>query len=72
MSKRFVLPMSTLPSRLPLTQTIVFGLLLDRFDVPGWAWGIYGTFFGILNIIVIALMVEETSKPLSGYGKEDQ
>ncbi len=70
MSKRFVLPLGALPSRLPLTQTVVVGLLLDRFDVPGWAWGIYGTFFAILNIIVIAMIAEETPKPLPGYGKE--
>lgn len=40
---RRVLHGACLPLRMPLAMTILLWLLLDRFHVPGWAWGIAGT-----------------------------
>jgi hypothetical protein len=53
-----------LPSRLPIWQTPIVFLLCDRFDAPGWVWGIAGTLLVITWIgAVIALCRCEWVKP---------
>jgi hypothetical protein len=39
MSKRNVMAIKNMPTRLPIIKTIVAGLLLDRFHAPQWMWG---------------------------------
>ncbi len=39
-----------LPARPPLFQALTVGLLLDRFDAPGWMWGAMGVLWGALLI----------------------
>ena len=34
-----VISRKNLPIRNPFLATMVLGLLLDRFNAPGWAWG---------------------------------
>lgn len=48
--KRRALSGKNAQRRLPIFQTIVIALVLDRFNVPGWAWGIFGTLFTIVFI----------------------
>lgn len=48
---RRVLSGTCLPVRMPLVFSILLWLLLDRFAVPGWAWGIAGTLVLFIWII---------------------
>lgn len=42
-----VIAYKNLPAHPPLGVTCVCWLLLDRFQVPGWAWGVYGCLVAI-------------------------
>ena len=37
--KNKVISLRNFPSRIPLTSTVVWALLLDRLDAPQWLWG---------------------------------
>lgn len=67
---RYVLPVSVLPTRLPIGLTAIVYLILDRFDAPGWVWGVVGTVMALLWIGAIGLRLSEETKPLAGYGEE--
>ena len=41
---------SNLPMQPPLIGTLVWYLVLDRFDAPGWLWGVMGTLLAVLWI----------------------
>jgi hypothetical protein len=45
-----VIDHKNLPSRIPLWQTAVTYLLLDRFHASGWVWGVCATLWVILWI----------------------
>jgi hypothetical protein len=70
MSKRFVIPYSQLPARLPFWQSLTAWLMLDRFDCPGWLYGVVGTLFALIWIVLIAQMWAQELKPLPGYGQQ--
>lgn len=55
-----VIKLNQLPSRLPIVQTIAWGLLLDRFHAPAWLWGAMGVLFLIVWIGAIVAMWTET------------
>lgn len=42
-----------LPFRLPVYETLVAYLMLDRFPVRGWVWGAVGTIFVALWISIL-------------------
>lgn len=52
--KRKVISPKSLPTRLPVTFTMVLGLLLDRYDAPGWVWGATGA---IMLLIWVAAAI---------------
>lgn len=58
MKKQKVVALKSLPMRLPILSTAVCYLLLDRFHVPGWAWGVAATIVVIVWIIAIISMVQ--------------
>ena len=53
MKQRKVVSGKNLAMRSPLLVTLVFYLLLDRFDAAGWVWGVVGTIMAILWVIWI-------------------
>lgn len=55
-----VLSVKNLPTKLPVTQSILAFFLLDRFHAPGWAKAIAWTLIGLLWIIGIVLKCKET------------
>lgn len=50
MEFRNVIDPRQLPYRPPILAILVYFLLLDRFDAPGWLWGVYLTLSAILLI----------------------
>ena len=48
MQNRKVVSWRNLPARAPLLGTCVLYLMLDKFNAPGWAWGVLGTFAAVL------------------------
>ena len=65
-----VLSGKNMPIRLPWQFTIVIYLLLDRFHVAGWVWGVFGTLLGIVWVVSIyALCVQKnvTIEELRGH-----
>jgi len=53
MKKRKVVSEKNLPTRLPVWSSLIVWLLLDRFNPPGWAWGVVGTVFVFFWIVAI-------------------
>lgn len=67
MTARKVIHVKHLPARLPLFQTLVAWLMLDRFQAPGWVWGVVGTFFALVWIgTVISMATQKCHKPIFG------
>lgn len=42
-----------LPLRMPVSAIIAFYLLLERFNAPGWLFGVVFTFYGIVVALVL-------------------
>lgn len=59
--KRKVISPKNLPTRLPVTFTMVLGLLLDRYDVPGWMWGAAGAIMLLIWVAAVISKVYEDS-----------
>ena len=49
-----------LPPRLPVGTAALYWLLLDRFDAPGWMFGVLWTLVSILAIAFIARIINDT------------
>lgn len=45
-----VISYKNLPARAPILLTAVAYLYLDRYNAPGWVWGIVGTLMAFLWI----------------------
>jgi hypothetical protein len=60
-----VIPGENLPTRLPVHVTVLYGLLLDRFDAVGWVWGAVGTAFVFVWAIAIYGICHEESTKLA-------
>lgn len=44
-NKVYVIAEKNIPLRAPLYQTLVVGMVLDRFQAPQWLWGLIVMFF---------------------------
>jgi hypothetical protein len=70
MKNLVVIKPSSLPPKLPLQLVAVIWLLLDRFDAPGWAFGVMWTLVVILFIVVFARLHRAQFKDVPGFGEE--
>jgi hypothetical protein len=61
-----VISRKQLPTNLPLQFTAIVWLLLDRFDSPGWAWGVCGTVLALLWASAIHAMCGQEIVTLKG------
>ena len=62
--KKKVLDRKYLSPVLPVTNTAVVYLLLDKFNAPDLVWGIMGTLYLILWVLTIILAsTSESKKP---------
>lgn len=53
MKKSNVISWKNLPARLPWVSTAVAYLYLDKYNAPGWVWGMVITLFAILWILCL-------------------
>jgi len=60
MKKKYI-SHANMPPRFPLITGAVGWLLLDRFDAPGWAHGVFWSFFVLLVIVSVYRMSAEQS-----------
>jgi hypothetical protein len=44
--------------------------VLDRLNAPGWVCGAVGSVLALLWVVWFAVMWNEETKPLAGYGDE--
>lgn len=58
-TKTKVIAWKNLPTRFPTYQTVLAWLLLDRFHVPGYVYGIVGTVLAFLWVGSIMMMCKE-------------
>jgi hypothetical protein len=59
-TKRKVISKKNLPTNLPLVSSLVFWLVLDKLNAPGWAWGVVATLMIILWIVsIIDIFIRE-------------
>jgi hypothetical protein len=57
--KHKVLSWTNLPVKLPVFNTIVCLLVLDRFNAPEWVWGIMGTILCFVWVVLICVKFNE-------------
>ena len=57
MKKKKTIAAHNLPPRLPLYGSLVAWLVLDRLVAPGWVWGVVGTLFGLIWIVMIVEVI---------------
>lgn len=57
MAKQKVLSKKQMPIKLPVVGTGFWLLVMDKYNAPGWLWGVVIT---ILSIVWIALIVGVT------------
>lgn len=69
--KRVVLPLSHLPTKLPLLSSIVFYMALDLYQAPGWAWGVVGTIMAVTWIVWAIDALRQEDRDLPGYGNRE-
>lgn len=56
MKKREVIAYKNLPTRLPISRTILITLALSYWNAPGWLWGVVMTFLGLIWINSLILL----------------
>ena len=59
MKKVKVISYKNLPAKLPLLSSAVSYLFLDKFNAPGWVWGVVITLFSILWISCVIKLSNE-------------
>lgn len=73
MTKRKVISPKCLPTRIPVVGLAVIYLLLDKWGIPGWAWGVYGTLAAFLcTALGYFRAVEEVDIQLPTFGPQDK
>jgi len=70
MKRKIVIKSSSIQTRSPVGFAIVFWLLLDRLDAPGWAFGVLWTFVGLLALAYIASFWTESARDVPGFGEK--
>lgn len=70
MSRRVLIKPSSLPPRLPLSHAAIGWLLLDRFDAPGWAFGVLWTLIALLVVGFVVGLCTATLRDVPGFGKD--
>lgn len=65
-----VISRECLPTRLPIVGTVVWWLLMERVNAPGWLWGALG--FGMVLVWIAAFVriFKEKRTKLPGFGEE--
>lgn len=70
MKKRTYISLKCMHPRAPVHAAIIWWLLLDRFDAPGWAFGVMWTIVVILMISFLIDISNSTAKNVSGFGEQ--
>jgi len=70
MKKRVVIKVSSLPVRPPILLAAVLWLLLDRFDAPGWAFGVMWTLIAMLVVGFLVGLKRTEFMDVPGFGEK--
>ncbi len=70
MKRKVVIKSSSLQTRSPVGIAIVFWLLLDRLDAPGWAFGVLWTLVAILALAWLISFFTESVSDVPGFGEK--
>lgn len=65
MKQTKVIANKNLPARAPLWASMVAWLMLDRFDAPGWVFGVVGCLFVLLWLAYICTWFTHESTELN-------
>ena len=66
-----VIDRKCLPTNFRFLWVIVYWLLLDRFEAPGWAYGVLWTLFAIYTLTAFAVIWNQKLVKLTGFGGDD-
>lgn len=70
MKRKVVIKSSSLQTRSPVGIAIVFWLLLDRLDAPGWAFGVLWTLVTLLALAWVISFWTERLADVPGFGEK--
>lgn len=68
MKKNPVIHPDCLPTRSPILLLAVAALLLERCDIPGWGWGVFGSFSAVMLLGWLLTLIKEDHKKLPPFG----
>lgn len=61
---------TSLAPRLPVTFAIVWWLLLDRLDAPGWAYGVLGSVVVLAFTVWVMALWRCEFRDVPGFGEQ--
>ena len=64
--ENWVIPFTRLPKdplRMALFALVIY-MFLERFNLPGWAWGILGTIYTVLQLQVVIIFFQQKRKDI--------
>lgn len=70
MSHEVLIKLSSLPPRPPIGFAILFWLLLDRLNAPGWVFGVLWTLVALMAIVFVRRVHKATFRDVPGFGKK--
>jgi len=59
MKKRKVINRKQLPTKLPLTSTLLAILMMDYYSAPQWVWGVVITLLSVLWVYCLYAIVTD-------------
>lgn len=68
MKKQTKIKRSSLPSRSPISTSLLFWLLLEHIHGPEWAYGVFWTLTVILVLAYVVSFFTEVERDVSGFG----
>jgi len=70
MKRKIAIKSSSLPARSPVPFAILWWLLLDRLDAPGWAYGVLWTVVAAVTIAWIYCLCTTSERDVPGFGEK--
>jgi predicted transcriptional regulator len=58
-----------MPARSPISTALLWYIMLDFYNAPGWLWGVLGTFIGFWSIIFVIAQFREDPTDIFKEGK---
>lgn len=70
MKRKTAIKSSSLPTRSPVGAAVLYWLLLEHIQAPGWAYGVLWTVITLASISWLWCLFTTTEKDVPGFGEK--